>query len=203
MCCWLTGCRRVRGTAEGGKGEHPGPAAEGGYPPLCPGRPPLQTEAATVGVMAGPRGRQGPPRGVQTTVSPTSAFCPPCLSTCPSAGRAWGAEGRGPAVTSTQVSLGARAVGWGAGRDSSASLLHLSVSPAVAALRSCAPARVDTVRTRMGLGAQADLIKPSTSFPSPCLLQNVPNRGAGLSLLMPSPFQDGAPGNTRIFPAWN
>ena len=156
-----------------------------------------------MGVTAGPRGPQGPPRGVQRTVSPTSACCPPCLSTCPSAGHAWGAEGRGPAVTSTQVSLGTRAAGGGAGRDSSASPLHLSVRPAVAAFRSPARARVDTVRTRVGLGAQADLVKPSTSFPSPCRLQNVPNRGAGLSLLMPSPFQDGAPGNTRIFPAWN
>ena len=50
-----------------------------------------------------------------------------------------------------------------------------------------------------GLGAHIDLAKPSTSFPRPCLLQNVPNRRAGFSLLMPSPFQDGAPGNTPIF----
>lgn len=104
---------------------------------------------------------------------------------------------------SAQVSLGTRAAGWGAGRVSRASPLHLGVSLAVAAFRSPAHARVDAVRTRVGLGAQADLVKPSTPFPRPCLLQNVPNRGADFSLLMPFPFQDGAPGNTLIFPAWS
>lgn len=172
-----------------------------GLPTPVPWEPPLQTEPATVRVMAGPRGPQGPPRGAQRTVNTTSAFCPPCLPTCPSAGRTWGAEGQGPAVMSAQVSLGTRVAGWGAGRVSRASPLHLGVSLAAAAFCSPVHARMDAVQTR--LGAQADLVKPSTRFPRPCLLQNVPYRGAGFSLLMPSPFQDGAPGNIPIFPAWS
>lgn len=188
-----------RGTGEGGRGEHPVQQQMGAAHPV-----PWEASSVDRGCHGGGDGRtQGarrdhPEEGTGWS-TPASAFCPLCFSPLPISWMHLGS--REPRACSDECTgqpgeLGGRMGSRVGLQGLSAPCQHqpqqslLSAHTHVLEWTSC--------RHLWRLGAHTDLVKPSTSFPRPCLIQNVPNRRAGF-LLMPSLFQDGAPGNTPIF----